>query len=345
MGDLMMNRRSFLGLGVGLLAAGAGPHPVRSQELILRPEIKGANPRYAAYATPGDFVHPAAPLAFNTEVSRVFVFYPEGVKNAQIIVFSHGALSDPFTYRDLLWHWATHGFVVIAPLHDDAIIKNGPSLRKLTGDLSEWPVPALLEDTNAWSNRLLACRSCLDMASSIKKQTGIDIDFSRPVIAGHGYGAYIAALAIGATVLDQDKTRRSFRDDRFFSAICMSPQGPGVMGFDEDSWTAIKQPMLGMVAENEIDFTGQPWQKKGQSFKLAAPGYKHFGMLKGGTSNTFSGQMAGASNTEGQLYEVIKAFTTGFLEAYADYNPVAFNDLKENFFQRMSLGVMQEYRR
>jgi hypothetical protein len=341
----LLNRRSFLGLTAGCLTAGLGPYAVKAQEIILRPDIQGTNPRYAAYATPGDFIHAAAPLALNTEVSKVFVFYPEGVQNAQIIVFSHGALSDPFTYRDLLWHWASHGFVVVAPLHDDAIIKNGPSLRKLTGSFSDWPIPALLEDATAWSNRLLACRACLDMSSSIKKHTGIDIDFTRPVIAGHGYGAYIAALAIGATVLDENKNRRSFRDTRFFSAICLSPQGPGVMGLDEGSWVDIKQPMLSMVAENEIDFTGQPWQQKGQSFKLAAPGYKHFGMLKGGTTNTFSGQKANASNDEAKLYEVVKAFTTGFLEAYTDYDPIAFKDMKENFFQRMSLNVMQEYRR
>jgi hypothetical protein len=338
-----INRRSFLGLAAGGLTLGA--FNVKAQQLIIRPEVSGTDPRYAAYATAGEFLHPTSPLAFNTEVSRVFVFYPEGVKNAQIVVFSHGALSDPFTYRDLLWHWASHGFVVVAPLHDDAIIKNGPSLRRLKNGLSDWPIPALLEDTNAWSNRLLACRSCLDMAGAIKKQTGIDIDFARPVIAGHGYGAYIAALAIGATVLDQNKNRRSFRDTRFFSAICFSPQGPGVMGLDEQSWASIQQPMLSLVAENEIDFTEQPWKKKGESFKLAAPGYKHFGMLKGGSTNSFSGQMAGGGNDETRVYEVVKAFTTGFLEAYADYDPIAFKDLTSNFFQRMSLGAVVEYRR
>lgn len=337
------SRRAFLSLSGALLAA--GPYSAKAQQIILRPDVSGTNPRYAAYATQGEFVYAPSPLGINTEVSRVFVFYPENVKRAQIIVFSHGALSDPFTYRDLLWHWATHGYVVVAPLHDDAIIKNGPSLRKLAGDLSEWPIPALLEDPVAWNNRLLACRTCLDMAPALAEQTGIEVDFSRPVIAGHGYGAYIASLAIGTTVVDKEKSRLSFRDNRFFSAICLSPQGPGIMGLDEHSWKQVTQPVLSIVAEHEVDFTGQPWKTKGQSFKLSAPGYKHFGVLNGGTNNTFSGQMAGSSDQEAKLYEVLKAFTTGFLGAYADYDPVAFNDLKDNFFQRMSLGVMSEYRR
>lgn len=339
-----LTRRSFLGLAAGMLAV--GPYAVQAQQIILRSDVKGVDPRYAAYATVGNFIHASSPLAYNTEVSRAFVFYPEAASKCQMIVFSHGALSDPFAYRELIWHWVSHGFVVVAPLHDDAIIKNGPSLRKLSGSSpSEWPIPSLLQDPVAWNNRLLACKACLDMGPSIKKGTGIDIDFSRPVIVGHGYGAYIASLAMGATVVDQDRKRLSFRDDRFYSGICMSPQGPGIMGLDENSWSEVTSPMLYLVSEGEIDFTGQPWKEKGQSFKRAAPGYKHFGLLKAGTINTFTGQMAGASATEANLFQVLKAFTTGFLQAYSDYDPVAFNDLKSNFFQRMSLGAVEERRR
>lgn len=343
---MTLRRRKFISLGAGALALSVGKAVAQTTgPLILRPEVEG-NPRYARYASNGLYVTPASPVVFNTEVSRVYIYYPLQVTRSQVIVFSHGALTDPNTYRDLLWHWASHGYIVMAPLHDDAVLLNGPALRKRTDDsLSEWPIPSLLEDKAAWSKRVLACRSALDLAVPLTKSLGIEIDFTRPIIAGHGYGAFIANLILGATVIDQDKKVVSFRDDRFFSSISLSPQGPGVMGLHEKSWENIASPMLGLVAENDVDFTAQPWQTKGQSFKLAKPGYKHFGLLTQGSSNSFSGQMAGGSAHEKRLFEGLKAFTSAFIKAYGEYDPIAFKDLTTNFFQQNTLGAIKEYRR
>jgi len=343
---MSISRRQFLSLAPGAIALSAGDALAQaSTPLILRPEVEG-DPRYARYASDGIYVTPPSPVIFTTEVSRVYIYYPLQVTRSQVIVFSHGALTDPNTYRDLLWHWASHGYIVMAPLHDDAVLLNGPALRKRTDDsLSEWPVPSLLEDKAAWNKRLLACKSALDLASPLTTSLGIEIDFTRPIIAGHGYGAFIANLLMGATVIDEHQKTVSFRDDRFFSSISLSPQGPGVMGLHEKSWENISAPMLGVVAENDIDFTAQPWQTKGQSFKLAKPGYKHFGMLTQGTSNSFSGQMSGRSAHEKKLFEGLKAFTVAFIKAYGEYDPIAFKDMTTNFFQQNTLNALKEYRR
>jgi hypothetical protein len=343
---MRLSRRRFLSIGAGTAFLSAGDVLGQaSTPLILRPGIDG-DPRYARYASNGIYVTPASPVIFTTEVSRVYIFYPLQVTRSQVIVFSHGALTDPNTYRDLLWHWASHGYIVMAPLHDDAVLLNGPALRKRTDDsLSEWPVPSLLEDKSAWNKRLLACKSALDLAAPLTTSLGMEVDFTRPIIAGHGYGAFIANLLMGATVVDQDKKVVSFRDDRFFSSISLSPQGPGVMGLHEKSWENISSPMLGIVAENDVDFTTQPWQTKGQSFKLAKPGYKHFGLLTQGSSNSFSGQMAGRSDHERKLFEGLKAFTIAFVKAYGEYDPIAFKDVSTNFFQQNTLNAIKEYRR
>lgn len=338
-------RRNFLGLTAGGVFAAGQALSQDATSLILRERIAG-EPRYVRYASRGNYLLPSSPLVYSSEVSRVYIFYPLGVKRSQIIIFSHGALADPATYRELLWHWASHGYIVLAPLHDDAVILNGPALRKRTDDqLSEWPVPSLLEDQNAWQKRILACRSILDLAKPLTKALNIDVDLTRPIIAGHGYGSFIANLLMGAEVVTKDQKRLQFADHRFFASISLSPQGPGVMGLTDESWKRISGPMISLVSENELDFTGQPWTAKAKSFELAKPGYKHFGLLTKGTANSFSGQMTGGNLHEGKLFEGMRAYTTAFIKAYGEYDPISFSDMTTNMFERNTLGAIKEKRR
>ncbi len=342
---MKLGRRQFMLSAVGFAAAAANRARAQSTpELILREKIVG-DTRYVNYASRGNYLLPSSPSVISTDISKIFIYYPLNISKAQIVVFSHDALSDPTAYKELIWHWTSHGHVVFAPLHDDSVILNGPSIRKRSSDqLSEWPVPALLEDKNAWKKRMMACQSVLDLAEPLTRSIGIEMDFTRPVIAGHGYGAFIANLLMGAHVLDHNKEVIDYRDDRFFSSISLSPQGPGVMGLTDDSWSAIASPMLGIVAENEQDFTGQPWREKGKSFKLAMPGYKHFALLTKGTASSFTGQL-GVDAHEAKLFEGVRAMTTCFIKAYSEYDMASFGDMATNFFQRNTLNAIQEYKR
>jgi Predicted dienelactone hydrolase len=349
MADLF-TRRQTLTLALSALALSAQRAVGQEKQietldpLILRPNIEGVDPRYAKYALSGDFITPAAPFSISSGISNVAVFHPRNVTSARLVVFSHGALSSPLTYRELIWQWVSHGFVVLAPQHNDAVIESGPTLRQTeVGKISQWPVAALLEDPTAWNSRVQACKACLDITDLIESSTGIKLNLDRPVIAGHGYGAYIAQLLMGAKVVQSDGTTTSFKDPRFFSGIFMSPQGPGVMGLTEDSWKEISSPCLFLLSENDFDFTGQPYQEKGKAYQLAHPGYKHLGFLEKGSANSFSGQLASTSEKERRLFEVLKAMSTAFLFAYANYDQTAFSDLKSKFFERMSLGTIKEF--
>ncbi|WP_315922828.1 alpha/beta hydrolase family protein [Mesorhizobium sp. SP-1A] len=342
-----LTRRLFLlGSAALLLPAVAVAQDADNSPLIIREDIPGVDPRYASYATQGPYVFSASPTTVKGRGFDYMVFFPRNHKSPRLIVFSHGAVAEPLAYRDLLWHWASHGFVVVAPLHRDSIIENGPSLRKTSVDsVSDWAISALLEDPVAWQERAEACVSVLDDLRLIKEAVGQEINVERPIIVGHGYGAYVAQMLLGASVKDGESKRRTFADPRFFAGIMMSPQGPGVMGLDESSWANISAPSLYLLAENEIDFTGQPYQEKAKSYRLAKPGYKHVGLLKNGSANTFSGQGARSNATEKKLFEVLKAISTAFLLAYGDYEKQAFQDMTTDFFERMSLGAIDEGRR
>ena len=349
MTDMVTRRRAlYLAAGAAALAATPARGQVKQiateDPLILRPQIEGVDPRYAAYALTGQYLTPSAPFAISSGLSNVAVFHPRNATTARVVVFSHAALTSPLTYRELIWHWVSHGFVVLAPQHNDAVIESGPTLRRNeAGKVSQWPVAALLEDPSAWYARVQACKACLDMTDLIEGATGIKLNLDRPVIAGHGYGAYIAQLLLGAKVTQADGKTASFADPRFFSGMFLSPQGPGVMGLNEDSWKDVSAPCLFLVSENDFDFTGQPSAQKGKSYQLSRPGYKHLGFLVGGGPNTFTGQMAQTSSREAKLFEALKAMSTAFLSAYANYDTTAFADMKTRFFERMSLGSLTEF--
>lgn len=341
-----MNRRQFfLATALSVLGTSAA---VGQDSIILRPDIDGAHPRYAAYATVGPFLYPERPMIVTGILGRrMMVFASQASKNPRLIVFSHAALADPIAYSNLLWHWVSHGYIVVAPLHDDSIIEDGPTIRTNTpGETSKWPIAELLEDRNAWQGRVDACKSVLDVIGLIEDAVGgIKINIERPVIVGHGYGAYVAQLILGTRVATTDSGVIDLSSKRFFSGIFLSPQGEGVMGLTSESWAKVTSPHLSIIAEYDNDFTGQPPTEKTAAFYKSAPGYKHLGVLRGGGPGSYSGQLSGSGQKNQKRVEVLRALTTAFMSAYANYNEIAFQDMTDGFFERNSLGVMTEKRR
>ena len=339
-----MDRRDFIIGAAALLVS--KPSFAQDSPAIIRPVLDGVNPRFSELALDGPYPYPNAATIFNGADARYFFFVPKYVTKARLIVFSHGALADPTSYRKLLFHWASHGYIVAAPLHDDAILESGPTLRLVkAGAVSQWPVSSLLEDPIAWKNRVDRCVECVDIAKEIALTRGIELEADRIIIAGHGYGAYITQLLMGAEVNDAEGRRLTFRDDRFFAGMCMSPQGPGIMGLTETSWENVTSPMLYLLAKNDDDFTGQDFDKKGESYRLAAPGYKHLVVFKDAGSTLFTQGLDTPPRGGLTPFLGVKAMTVCFSRAYGDYDPVSFSNLSDNFFERNSKNTLMEHRR
>lgn len=341
-----MNRRQILSAAAMLI--GGATSSLADDIIILRPDIEGAHPRYVSYATVGPYLFPERPLIVSGILGRrMMVFSSKLVRNPRLVVFSHNVLADPVAYSTLLWHWVSHGYIVVAPLHDDSIIEDGPTIRVSdVSGASRWPIAELLEDRNAWQGRVDACKSVLDMVPLIEKSVGgITINVERPVIVGHGYGAYVAQLILGTKVMTSDKEVLDLSSPGFFSGIFLSPQGKGVMGLTEASWAGVAAPHLSVIAEHDSDFTGQPATEKTAAYYNSAPGYKHMGVLRGGGPSSYSGQLSGNGQKNEKRAEVLRALSTGFLKAYADFDNIAFQDMTDSFFERNSLGAVTEKRR
>lgn len=343
---MKIDRRTFLGSIAASVFVAYRPAGAQEGPNIIRPLLEGVSNAMSEMAQDGPFLYPSSPTIINASDSRHYLFVPKDIKAFRVVVFSHGALSDPMSYKGLINHWVSHGFLVVAPIHDDAIIESGPTLRRnKAGQVSEWPISALLEDTVAWKTRIDRCVEALDAARDIAVDQGYELILDRVIVAGHGYGAYTAQMLMGATVTSKDGQRISFRDDRFFAGIAMSPQGPGIMGFDDDSWKDIDSPMLFLLAENDDDFTGQPWGVKAEAFNLCKPNYKHMGLVKGANPTVFSQGVDKAASKGVNIFHCVKAMSVCFLKAYGNYEEAAFKNMTNDFFEHNSLGKLVEYRR
>ena len=343
-----MNRREFLaGSSAFFLSPrAAGQELNLNSPAIIRPVLNGINDRLAELALDGPYPYPNSSSIFDGADARYFFFIPKNITKARLVVFSHGALADPTSYRNLLFHWASHGYIVSAPLHDDAILKQGPTLRSVkAGAVSKWPVSDLLEDPIAWKNRVDRCVECIEIAQEIALTRGIELTTDRITISGHGYGAYITQLLMGAEVSDGEGRRLTFRDDRFTSGICMSPQGTGIMGLNELSWLNIKSPMLYLLAENDDDFTGQDFKVKSEAFEMSARGYKHLVVFKDAGSTLFTQGYDAPPRSPITPFLGVKAVSCAFLKSYSDHDKKAFANLSDDFFERNSKNTLVEYRR
>lgn len=112
-----------------------------------------------------------------------------------LVVFSHGFAINPEWYRTVAEHLATHGFVVLAPEHQE----------------SDWQ-PDILAAT---VTRPKDVTSTIDFAETGPLSPYIDT--SRVAVAGHSYGGYTALASAGAQfdLDDLEQRCRSVGDDSF----------------------------------------------------------------------------------------------------------------------------------
>lgn len=310
---------------------------------------QNADTDYFNYASIGQYIPEDIPLTQDINGTKTLIYYPrlkyDDNYKPGIIIFSHDVLLDPTSYKNLLKHWVSHGYIVIAPIHNDSFIENGLTFRNVVIDgVTKWEIPELLENMNSWKERTLICSSILDQISIIETIIGFSIDTRRPVIAGHGFGSFVANCLLGAKIYTNEQETISFKDNRFFSGIIMSPQGIGSMGYKQDSWKDIKSPLLVMIAENDTGYNNQTAKERGATYSLSEEGYKHLIYLQKGTISNFT--LETSSDQTSKIYnESIKAISICFLDSYSKYDENAFKNMNNRFFERNSLNTIKEFSR
>src|SRR5258707_2652995 len=226
---------------------------------------------------------------------------PKSVGPFPVIVFSHGAGGSGQNYFPLTGFWATHGYVVIQPTHNDSI-----ALRKEKGE----PLPAspreLVDEyrfnTDDWINRLRDIALIMDSLNDLEKhlpQLKGKLDQKRIGVGGHSYGAFTTQM-IGGALLDMPNGPRaqSFSDDRPRALMLLSPQGKTQNGLTESSCRQLTRPTMSMTGSNDTGVMGHLASWREDPFTYSPPGDKYLVFIDGAFHMSFTGALAQGDNPQ-----------------------------------------------
>lgn len=235
------------------------------------------------------------------------VYYPAAVSAGDgatspmhfpLIVFSHGAGGNRYGAKALLSYWAAHGFVVVAPTHEDSL-----GLRLRAGE------PASMQDLlfEFGTDPQLRVSRVEDVKLILDRLDDIDyelpdlagrIDRARIGIGGHSAGAMTTALLAG-THCDMPingpggQESKGLAEPRASAFLVLSGQGRGG-AFDAHSWEDITKPMMVMTGSLDASArTGETPETRTDPYTYAPPGDKYLLFIEGAAHMSFTGKAAG----------------------------------------------------
>lgn len=174
------------------------------------------------------------------------IYYPAEGGPFPAILFSHGAGDSHATAPHLLRHWASHGFVVMAPLHYFG--DQRPIIERSVMRLGEEILRPREMGPAAWNARVGDLRTLIDLIGAMPRwapELDRKLDPDRIGAAGHSYGAYTVMLIGGAMLHDpKDDSVHRFRDPRAKAVLMLS--GPGCDGsvLTNRSWREMAVPLM-----------------------------------------------------------------------------------------------------
>ena len=192
-----------------------------------------------------------------------------------LVVFSHGFASDIDKYDALFEHWASHGYIIIAPYHLDG----GGSLRGIFNSVrygTENLIAARVDDM----------RLILDHLDKLDElQTGLSqhIDREHIAAAGHSFGAFTAQQFGGAAGVNPDNGERlEGRDSRITAVLAISPPGEMFDLINDQSWLQMDTPMLATTGTWDVDgHFVTDWKQHTLSYHTAKPGQNWLLVVQG----------------------------------------------------------------
>ena len=175
------------------------------------------------------------------------IAYPAVPGLYPVIVFSHGGGCPKDMYLRLSDHWASHGYVVILPVHADS-----RSLGFSFAGMDPRKMGQLVY------NRRYDMQHVLDSLDDIEAQVpelAGQLDHDRLIAAGHSMGG-ATAMAVSGLVLHDNSTKwvDRFTEDRFDVLLLVGD--PGNRDFmPEAPWRTISIPTLIVTGSNDYGET------------------------------------------------------------------------------------------
>jgi dienelactone hydrolase len=306
MGAFMFNRIVSLVLAFWLVQAAVAHKHVKSQDGSLSVEV-------------------ADDLSLKDPVRKkelpFKVYYPKSGGPYPVIVFSHGFGGNKDGFGPVGKHWASQGYVVIHPSHEDGLSRQGNEARNSGGEDSGsrgrlGNLRNGLNDTNKISGRVADLVLVLDKLEDLPNLVpGLKgkLDSKTIGVAGHSFGAYTAMLIGGVTTDFGKEKDKSFLDKRVKCILPISPQGTGQQGLTEQSWNALRMPMMTITGTEDRGVGGQSVEWRKEPYKYSPAGDKYLIVIEGANHMSYGGALRIRS---GGPTEIVNFSTTKYWDAY-----------------------------
>ena len=222
--------------------------------------------------------------------------FPVGEGPFPLIVFSHSLGGDRTAFEPVAAHWASHGYAVVRPSHDDTGVR--------MTERGLHPPEAKVRE------RLGNVVSVLDGLDRIDGVASAGrIDRSRLAVAGHSYGSFISMVAGGITIEIGNEPAANLGDDRVRCVLPVSASGRGDYGMGEGSFNSLTRPAMFFAGTDDIR-NGRDEDWRLEPYRLSPAGDKYLIVIDGATHNAYGGD-----RDAGDAPQYVKAASTAFWDA------------------------------
>jgi predicted dienelactone hydrolase len=251
-----------------------------------------------------------------------------------LVIFSHGSGGDRRAAPKLLGHWASYGYVVIAPTHADSASLQRKQNR--SAGRSQRQVKTGVNHQGRL-DRVADLKLILDRIPELERripQLAGRVEAARVAVTGHSAGA-MSAMQIGGLV--QDSSYSDLRDPRVRCVILLSGAGrTDKMKFDPQAWDNFTLPAL--VITGSLDYAGSsdqtPESYRDPFEQGPATGDKYLLFITGATHMSFAGNLAARTPEQQRQLSVGGRPRGGYGAIHAmEYDQAAI-------FQQMECGTL-----
>lgn len=266
--------------------------------------------------------------------------FPKEPGRYPLITFSHGASGSKDGNVNLAYYWASHGYCVVQPTHEDSLALRTPEQRRQFRSLEEF---VRKEAFTAWRSRAQDIQFLLNSLKELEAGAeGLKgkIDSERIGVGGHSFGSHTSLLIAGAKLVGASYDGLS--DPRPKAFFLLSPQGPGGL-LGRDSYKPITRPVLAITGSKDTSaVTSMTPESRKQAYELMAPGDKYLVWIEGayhgfgGITGTARYTGAGPENLSHQKF--VKSSSLAFWDAYLKRDAQAKTWLQSDELKRASKG-------
>ncbi|MDX2144278.1 MAG: hypothetical protein SFV19_13060 [Rhodospirillaceae bacterium] len=252
------------------------------------------------------------------------VAYPSAGGKYPIVVLSHGGGASKDDYTRAGDHWASHGYVVIAPTHKDS--------KSLGFDIAKAGGPAMGQVMQSRIADMAFIAGHLDVVAAKVPGLGAKMDRAKLVAAGHSMGGFTALAAAGVRLKNKaDSSMLEMADTSYKYLLLLSEPGSNPMMPDEP-WRQSPIPTFVYTGTNDrgSETTGRksPFGYALIENPAAASQPKHYLWVEG--VDHYLGGLWCRTDVPGPLdrggLDIFNGVSTAFLDAYTkgDARALAF---------------------